>query len=218
MANSIARQFLNDSSKQLLEKSEGTKAVVKKLMAIDRFNKVINERKKSIKENNVKINNNSLRINEINKMGFFVRLANLSGLRKEKSKLAAENEFLSQENFENESIIANFEDNIEMLEGEIEAYARDILTPAGVTPEEIMSEYVLILKELDEKEKMKDKGVVQKTSVKPQVENPSSAVEESNQNCNSQLYKFKARLAKTEEIKKRRNASNQSDSQPGNND
>ena len=99
-------------------------------------------------------------------MGFFARLANLSGLRKEKSKLAAENEFLSQENFENESIIANFEDNIEMLEREIEAYARDILTPAGVTPEEIMSEYVLILKELDEKEKNQQGNAKVKESAK----------------------------------------------------
>lgn len=218
MKNEKARLFLSDSSKSLLESSAGTRNVVKKQMLIDKCKGLVKEYNDSIEKRRKKIDENLAVLEELKKLSLLKKLFSLSENKRKRDALTEENGILSSEIKSIEASKESFERDIQMLEGEIAEFAK-VLAEAGVTPEEIMVEYFLILKELEENEKQIEEAKAAAAKKPEQVVSKPKTKQVPSQNKHtsgrmSQIDRFNARLRKHEEMKAN-SSENAGNNQPG---
>ena len=223
MKNEKARLFLSDISRRELEASVGTRNVVKKRMLIEKCSGLVAQQNASIESRRKKIAENLEQIESLNQTGFFKKLFSLSETRRKRAALEEQNGIIESEIKSFETSKHTFERDINILETEIADFAK-ILAETGVTPEDIMVEYHLILNELEEREKQieESKIAAQKPAEAPApIQQPKKKVTKApSQNKQSagrmsQIDRFNARMKKHEEMKTG-SSENGNNSQPNN--
>lgn len=223
MKNEKARLFLSDSSRKDLESSVGTRNVVKKRMLIEKCAGLVSQQKANIESRRKKIDDNLEQIARLDKTGFFKKAFSFFEIKRKKEALEEQNGIIESEIKSFETSKETFERDIQMLEDEIAEFAK-VLSDAGVTPEDIMVEYYLILKEFEEREKQMEeeaKLAAKKTAESPApVQQPKKKVAQvPSQNKQSigrrsQIDRFNARMEKHEKMKAN-SSENGNNSQPG---
>ena len=197
MANIIARHFLSDRGYKQLESSEGAKNVVHRKKKIGELRLSISRLKNYIGRNDRKIAKKQEKVDELLAIGFFKTLLSFGKIKKERQALEAEITGLKAQNEGYETEICGIDYEIEVLIGQIKDYEKK-LASVGITAEDIMEEYKLILKEFEEREKQEEVAKFEAAKAEQAAqETPKPANKPARQ---TPLEKFKARQIKHEEI------------------
>ena len=162
MSNVAARSFLNDESLELLNNSYGAKNVVAKQKEIQEMEQKALDTRVDLELLFRKSSENNKAICELRGIGFFGRLFKKKEIQAELAKL----EGIKRE-FDND--ISATVDRIDLIEKIVGRMKTELakhtaeLAKVGLTPEDIIAEYNLITKELEEKAKAKPAVPVQES-------------------------------------------------------
>lgn len=197
MANIVARHFLSDRGYKQLESSEGAKNVVHKKKKIGELRLSISRLRNYIGRNERKIAKKQEKVDELLAVSFWKTLMSFGKIKKERQTLEDEIAAIKAQNEGYETEIYGFDYEIEVLLNQIKEYEKR-LKAVGLTADDIMEEYKLILKEFEEREKQAEAAKfaeVKAEQVSQDTPKPSNKPARQ-----TPIEKFKARQVKHEAI------------------
>ena len=207
MSNKTARNFLNDTSIELLDNSEGARMVVSKQKKVAKLRITISGYNAEINSNNRKIEDKRKEIANLESTAFLKKLFSAGKIKKEIAALNAKIASLESNNKELNIVLEKLQAESDAIESEIAEYAKKLAT-VGLTPKDIIEEYKLILAEIEERKTKPQESVVQEEQkqetpvVQEESKKQSPAPKRKPQDYRgmSQIEKFRARQQRYEEL------------------
>ena len=201
MSNIVARHFLSDRGYKQLESSEGAKNVVHKKKKIGELRLSISRLRNYIGRNEKKIAKKQEKVDELLAVGFWKTVMSFGKIKKERLALESEIAAIKAQNDAYDSEIYGIDYEIEVLLGQIKDYEKK-LAAVGITAEDILEEYKLILKEFEEREKQEEAAKFEAAKAEREAqESPKLATKPARQ---TPIERFRARQAKHEEMVKQK--------------
>ncbi len=201
MANILARQFLSDVGFKQLERSEGAVNVVHKKIKIGELENIISKLNAYIGRNDKKIAKKESKIAEIEGISFLKKILSFGKFKRERNAIQEQIGAIQEQNDGYDISIKNAEYEIVVLENDIKAYAKK-LESFGLTVDDIMAEYNVIVAELKLRENKKKPTIV--NVAEEELASVTVPANLSNQARQTPLQKFQARQAKHEQIVKQK--------------
>ena len=201
MSNIVARHFLSDRGYKQLESSEGAKNVVHKKKKIGELRLSISRLRNYIGRNEKKIAKKQEKVDALLAVGFWKTVMSFGKIKKERLALESEIAAIKAQNDAYDSEIYGIDYEIEVLLGQIKDYEKK-LAAVGITAEDILEEYKLILKEFEEREKQEEAAKFEAAKAEREAqESPKLATKPARQ---TPIERFRARQAKHEEMVKQK--------------